>query len=143
MTNLNQPNEQIDVQIINEVGELNDKITEDVNIGAEESKTNIISEEMAGTILQLPFSIAANFWGDYWELSQGELELMKPSAAKVFSDLFGRYVDDYPEAYMLGFTLITCVATRAGKMVAEKRRNPIPDNITPIPTAYEDSDDEV
>lgn len=141
---LNQKAEQIDVQVINEVGELNDSANFDETIAENQQQneqTNIISEEMAGTILKLPFSLAANFWGDYWELSDGELALMQPSAAKVFSDLFGKYVDDYPEAYMLGIALITCIGSRAAKMAVEKRRNPVPETVVPMPVIYEDSDE--
>ena len=131
------------MQVLNETGELHDDTVKDdvIDVGEQTPTPNIISEEMAGTILQTPFSVAAAFWGDYWELSQGELELMKPSASTVFSDLFGKYVDDYPEAYMLGFSLLTCIGSRAAIMAKEKRRNPAPENVVPMPTVYEDSDE--
>ncbi len=141
---LEQTAEQIDVQVINTVGELNDNAAPDETLEdsdkEQNNSPNIINEEMAGTILKTPFAVTAAFLGDYWELTDGELELMKPSASTVFSDLFGKYIDDYPEAYMLGFSLLTCVGSRAAIMARERRRNPAPEAI-PMPVVYEDSDE--
>ena len=86
---------KIDVQNI--VGEVNDQAAAlggefDQFSQAEKKDEPVISEEMAAMILKLPFSMAAGVWGDFWELRQSEVDLMKAPGAKVFSDLFGRYM---------------------------------------------------
>lgn len=82
---------------------------------------NLISEEMAGYILQFPFAVMANYFGEHWKLKNSELDLMKPPASKVFSDLFGKYVEKNPEAYMLCYTLLACVGVRAAITIKETK----------------------
>ena len=86
----------------------------------------VISEETAKTILNTPFSVAAAFMGDFWLLSKEELDLMAPPAARVFSDIFGRWAGQYPDIYMLGFALIVAIAPRAAKTVQLKKETKEP-----------------
>lgn len=114
--------ENIKVQLVNVAGELNDEAAApEETVDAKPAAQPIINEQMAKTILQVPFAVAASQWGDYWLLSKGELDLMAPNAAVVFSELFGRYVDDHPEAYMLCFTLLACIGSRAAILISDKK----------------------
>lgn len=131
--------EQIEIQLMNVAGDLNDGVMQ-TDVAAESNLPTaqpIISEQMARTILQAPFAVAAAQWGDYWLLSDGELDLMGPSASVVFSELFGRYVDDHPEAYMLCFTLLACVGSRAAILISDKNAQKRSENVLPVPDMQE------
>ncbi len=120
--------ENIDVEVFNVLGEngLDDtgaaaKATEQGYGIPQTENSCVISEDMAGTILKAPFAVAAAFWGEHWELSKGEVDLMAPPAARVFSELFGQWAGQYPDAYMLGFSLIMAVAPRAAQTAHDKK----------------------
>lgn len=123
--------ETIDVRILNMPGELDDLTIDDEALagspyddieGGADPRGAMVSEDMAATILATPFSVAAAFLGNHWELSKGELQLMAPPAARVFSDLFGRYCSQYPDAYMLGFALCAAIGTRAAITVNSRKK---------------------
>lgn len=125
---------KIDVQNI--VGEVNDQAAVlggefDQFSQTEKKDEPVISEEMAAMILKLPFSMAAGVWGDFWELRQSEVDLMKAPGAKVFSDLFGRYMGSYPEATMLCITLLIAAAPRAAITAKIKKEQKRPKEVKP------------
>ena len=121
--------EAAEVRVLNIAGELDDlninidelSGLEDGEAAADGRPMGIVTEEMAGTILATPFEVAAAFLGKHWQLSAGEIELMSPPAARVFSDLFGRYASQYPDAYMLGFALCTAVGVRAAQTIYKRK----------------------
>ena len=91
----------------------------------------VISEEMAGSILKTPFAVAAAYWGDYWNLSPEEVAIMAPPAARLFTEWFGQWVEKCPDAYMLGFSLIMATVPRAMQTIQEvkARRAAEPDPV--------------
>lgn len=121
------PAEDIQVDVINTTGTIDDSIpfkTNDTYSGQTVSGGDLlIDKEQARTILQFPFAVVA--WitkKEYWNLTDAELDYMDNSASRLFSQLFTRYADSNPDAYMLGFTLITCTSLRLMKMKQEENQ---------------------
>lgn len=138
--------EEIDLDIYNTPGALDDispalfdEEIEDYEGTEKVSNLNCIDEEMAATILKTPFEITAAILNEeHWKLTDSETNLMKLPASRVFSELFGKYVDTNPDAYILGFTLITCVGLRAGKSAAIKKQKAAEEEtIVPVPDVKE------
>ena len=121
--------EDIKIDVLNVINDngINDieaaaKSEEQGGYGIPQNDSNcVISEDMAGTILKTPFEVAAAFLGDHWKLSKGEVDLMAPPASRVFSELFGQWAGQYPDAYMLGFSLIVAVAPRAAQTAQDRK----------------------
>ena len=120
--------EDAEVQVYNTPGGLDDEaVSADEAAGEGAAAPDLrdmgqISEETAAKILATPFAVAAAFLGDHWKLHKEEIEIMAPSASRVFTEMFGKYASRYPDAYMLGFSLCVCVGARAAITIAQKKK---------------------
>ena len=127
-TPVTTPAEDIQVDVINTAGTIDDSIPFKTNDTYGENQTVsggdlLIDKEQAREILQFPFAVVAGITKkEYWNLTDAELDCMDNSASRLFSQLFTRYADSNPDAYMLGFTLITCASLRLVKMKQEEKQ---------------------
>lgn len=113
--------EVVEVEVLNLAGSIDDEsVKADEPLHSEKSAEMQVAFDQSWTelILNTPYDIMAKIYGEHWQLTAGELELMTPPASRIFAELFGRYINTNPDAYMLGFALLAATGAR----VAETKR---------------------
>jgi len=115
--------EEAKLNVYNTTGTLNDKgaaaaaSASPYEAQGQALDEGVVSPEMAAGILKFPFSLAAAYLGEHWEISDAEAKLMADPAARMFSGVAGRFAASNPDAFVLGMALVIVAGPRAFKTI--------------------------